>query len=301
MTGAAANTSVVATAGAGESVPASVASPSRVARAKPRTRATKGAGVVAARTGVDAPSRAEAAASVASAHPVVDENPVSAAVPRAQTGTAQRADDRAAVDSTEIDTGPMPAQSSPVDENTGVRQRITLFGRRRNAEPPMVEPPVEEGSARLAELVRETDALVAASVDPVPDIDEHVQNAADGSTSIDGEGEQVAEPAPAVKERATAQTQAPDDEVPEWIIEQVAASDERDEALGSLEAEAETGVEAGTDVQDDLELELVDSGDVAQESADDMKQPPHARRAAATRSFPPRGRPRRRPLRSSSR
>ncbi|MGN6128052.1 MAG: ATP-binding cassette domain-containing protein [Humibacter sp.] len=66
----------------------------------------------------------------------------------------------------DVDTGEMPAQSAPVDEHTGSRQRITLFGRRRRASQAAAaaaaaaaaEQQAGQGSELLAELVRETES-----------------------------------------------------------------------------------------------------------------------------------------------
>src|SRR6185437_3822186 len=87
-----------------------------------------------------------------------------------------------------IDTGEMPAQSAPVDEHTGSRQRITLFGRRRRASAAAAaaaaaaaDQQIDEGSELLAELVRETQSS-EGETSPVAGIAEETL---DGGSSTD--------------------------------------------------------------------------------------------------------------------
>jgi ABC-2 type transport system ATP-binding protein len=157
----------------------------------------------------------------------------------------------------DVDTGPMPAHSSPVDENTGSRQRITLFGRRRRAAAASAaaeaadSQTAAEESDLLAELVRETETDVA----------------------IETEAPTIAAPGPTRTGRS---------DVPDWVVEQVYASDERDEALASP-------------ASDEYLVETVDrnafaGAGAATASAEAESESAHrarARRAAETRAFPP--------------
>jgi ABC-2 type transport system ATP-binding protein len=292
-TGAAANASVVGDAAGGESAPVVVTTAPRGTRGAARkrshtARATKGTGVVAgapeARTAVDEPTQtssgsitppgdsATAAEAVASgsagappaatpASPVAPPD-VALAVESAPSGIepATLVGEQASQQKTgdpDVDTGPMPAHSSPVDENTGSRQRITLFGRRRRAAAASAaaeaadSQTAAEESDLLAELVRETETDVA----------------------IETEAPTIAAPGPTRTGRS---------DVPDWVVEQVYASDERDEALASP-------------ASDEYLVETVDrnafaGAGAATASAEAESESAHrarARRAAETRAFPP--------------
>jgi len=135
------------------------------------TRATKGAGVsTSARPAVVEP-RTPAVAEPRTTEPKTAEprkfepkaaEPATVEPPIAEPATVEPKAPEP--DHDNVDTGPMPVLSSAVDENTGSRQRITLFGRRRRAAaaaaaPAETEREVEDGgSDLLAELVRETEA-----------------------------------------------------------------------------------------------------------------------------------------------
>jgi ABC-2 type transport system ATP-binding protein len=205
-----------------------------------KTRQTRTAGTAPAASVAVPPVDDTAPAIVTSDEPASPESvPPRAASPDASSGE-------------EVDTGPMPAHSAPVDEKTGSRQRITLFGRRRRgaaaaAGTATADPASDEtGSELLAELVRETQT-------------EH----ADDQTG-------ALAPAPA-------STPTSDDVVPEWVVEQVYESDERDAELASLEVEDARPANA----------ERVVAEDSAVDRGLEAAAPARARRAAETRAFPP--------------
>ncbi|MGN6205372.1 ATP-binding cassette domain-containing protein [Humibacter sp.] len=185
-TGAAAGTSVVADAAAGEPAAVVTATAPRGPRGSSRargtaTRATKGTAIAAsslsprsepkpleATPAVSKPTPRAEAPSVETERPAVEGAPPEAGTTSTvltatevadtvqRTGTKSEHDD--------VDTGPMPVHSATVDENTGSRQRITLFGRRRRAAAAAAaaaeaeQETQDDGSDLLAELVRETEA-----------------------------------------------------------------------------------------------------------------------------------------------
>ncbi|GAB3802675.1 hypothetical protein GCM10028798_20370 [Humibacter antri] len=256
-TGAAAAASVIADAGAGESVTVVTTTGSRGPRGSSHargtvTRATKGTGVAASprlSQAAPAPLAERVATPQVQATAVEVEVPVvdtagaesdAASTTPAPVDTANITTQEAAAASEHdvVDTGPMPAQSSTVDENTGSRQRITLFGRRRRAAAEaaaVAEPETEvDGSDLLAELVRETESS--------------------DSTTRDA-----------------------------YVVGQAGALDGRSETLAGRVPEAEflqETVDRGT-------LTHQYDASVAEAVESETAQPARARRAAETRIFPP--------------
>ena len=170
-------------------------------------RATKGAGVFdRVHSGVPLETAGESAVHV----------PVSAS-PR----PTPKPESTAAFEETGSTTAPISLHSGEVDENTGSRQRITLFGRKRKG-PPVApkadtQDAVDDGSALLADLVRETADTVAEPatdeagapewiVDRILEADEREQALAE--VTVPGIDEETAERATITREpeRATAES-----------------------------------------------------------------------------------------------
>ncbi|MHA7986206.1 ABC transporter ATP-binding protein [Rathayibacter sp. CAU 1779] len=287
VTGAAANRSVVAEADAAEPGSLVAATGVRGSGSTTRVRASKGTGVVSGAVGDDvrsgAASGADAVASASASAPTgwaktsarlaaptqaaaASGAVVEPAAAPAGTGTKESTRGRMDTDlsttqpgngettgTTEVDTDPLPEPASRVDENTGSRQRITLFGRRRKAalaaSAVAIETPADDdqGSDLLAELVRETEAAT-----------------------------------PVATPELTPPPLGGGDDVPEWVIEQIYESDERDAALAGADAMLleETADRSTLTRETDDRRGAVDQPDATPAQ-------PRARRAAETRAFPP--------------